>query len=313
MRATSGERDALRAQLSQVLARLDATRRAIERQELELTDLQARVEELSGRMEALQEQVNRRAAQVYTSGAGGGLELLLGTTSFRDLQDVAGFLARMAQSDRDAITALTTQRVELGRRRAAVDALRAKLGSARAGLDAAGRDLTRRLGEQQAAMARLAQQRQEAEALVGRLASQREQELARQRIDATSPTPPGPSPAPPPSPSPTPSPDPQPGYGPEAVKDLIRQYFGPLGGNTVDIALCVAGLESDFNPSAVNPYSGAAGVYQFLPSTWDGFSRAAGWSGASVFDARANVAVAAWAVTNFGWSSWSADGPACGF
>lgn len=41
---------------------------------------------------------------------------------------------------------------------------------------------------------------------------------------------------------------------------------------------CVIQNESGGNPTAVNPVSGAAGLYQFLPSTWadyDGYSSAA--------------------------------------
>ena len=34
---------------------------------------------------------------------------------------------------------------------------------------------------------------------------------------------------------------------------------------------CVIQRESGGNPTAVNPSSGAAGLYQFLPSTWAGF------------------------------------------
>jgi muramidase (phage lysozyme) len=41
---------------------------------------------------------------------------------------------------------------------------------------------------------------------------------------------------------------------------------------------CVIARESGGNPTAVNPVSGAAGLYQFLPSTWadyDGYPSAA--------------------------------------
>ena len=78
-------------------------------------------------------------------------------------------------------------------------------------------------------------------------------------------------------------------------------------------AFCVAQHESGFNPHAVNASSGAAGVYQFLPSTWAAMSAAAGWQGSSVFDPDANVAVAAWTVGRYGWSPWVLDGPYCGF
>lgn len=40
---------------------------------------------------------------------------------------------------------------------------------------------------------------------------------------------------------------------------------------------CVISVESGGNPTAVNPVTGAAGLYQFLPSTWadfDGYATA---------------------------------------
>jgi hypothetical protein len=76
--------------------------------------------------------------------------------------------------------------------------------------------------------------------------------------------------------------------------------------------MCVADRESHFDPLAENPVSGAAGVFQFLPSTWDLFAPAAGWGGHSVFEAEANVAVAAWVVGNYGWSSWRSHSQSCG-
>jgi soluble lytic murein transglycosylase-like protein len=74
----------------------------------------------------------------------------------------------------------------------------------------------------------------------------------------------------------------------------------------------VADKESSFNPLAENPVTGAAGVYQFIPSSWTSLSRAAGYGGDSAFDAQANVGTAAWTVTNFGWSNWSTTAAECG-
>jgi len=88
---------------------------------------------------------------------------------------------------------------------------------------------------------------------------------------------------------------------------LIRDRFASLGSRTTDVALCVAERESNFDPLVVNPATGAAGVFQFIPSTWESLSELAGRSGASVFDARANVAVAAWTVAHYGWSQRTAE------
>jgi resuscitation-promoting factor RpfC len=66
---------------------------------------------------------------------------------------------------------------------------------------------------------------------------------------------------------------------------------------------CVIAAESGGNPSAVNPSSGAGGLYQFLPSTW----HALGYSGAPQ-DAPVSVQNEAFAkqYAQSGGSAWSA-------
>lgn len=56
----------------------------------------------------------------------------------------------------------------------------------------------------------------------------------------------------------------------------------------------VAVCESHLNPDAVNPESGASGVFQFLPSTWAANAPRAGYPNGDVFDPVANVMTAAW-------------------
>ncbi len=50
------------------------------------------------------------------------------------------------------------------------------------------------------------------------------------------------------------------------IQDYIRQAASKAG-VPVELALAVAQQESGFNPMAVNPKSGATGVFQFIPST----------------------------------------------
>jgi Transglycosylase SLT domain len=81
----------------------------------------------------------------------------------------------------------------------------------------------------------------------------------------------------------------------QSVPELIDQAAAYEGipwaaGHLKRIAFC----ESRFWPLAYNRSSGAAGVFQMLPSTWRWVSRASGWVGASVFDAVANVYGGAW-------------------
>ena len=81
------------------------------------------------------------------------------------------------------------------------------------------------------------------------------------------------------------------------------------------IAMRESGGRPDaYNPIVVPPYGNASGVYQILtPGIWEAWSKRCGYGGASPFDAKANVSVAAWTVGRYGWSPWTLDGPYCGF
>ena len=90
------------------------------------------------------------------------------------------------------------------------------------------------------------------------------------------------------------------------VRSLIEEYFLP---EDVNKAIRVAWCESSFNPAAVNPATGASGLFQHLPEFWAERTEAAGWQGASIFDSEANVAVAAWMLYEHpgGWSHWDCN------
>ena len=59
---------------------------------------------------------------------------------------------------------------------------------------------------------------------------------------------------------------PPPGSGGSGLA-AIYAVFGNSPG--LSWALRVANCESHYNPLAVNPYSGASGLFQFMPSTWN--------------------------------------------
>jgi soluble lytic murein transglycosylase-like protein len=89
---------------------------------------------------------------------------------------------------------------------------------------------------------------------------------------------------------------------------LVATYFPS---SRVDEALAILQCESLGDPDAYNPYSGASGLYQFLPSTWASTSPKAGFSSASPFDPEANVGTAAWLANRYHelgqgyWAPWS--------
>jgi hypothetical protein len=85
----------------------------------------------------------------------------------------------------------------------------------------------------------------------------------------------------------------RPAIRPEAERwrSLASQFFRS---GLVDDALLIIQCESNGDPNAVNPYSGASGLFQFIPGTWAVASVGAGYPDASVFDPEANIAAAAW-------------------
>lgn len=92
----------------------------------------------------------------------------------------------------------------------------------------------------------------------------------------------------------------------ERWRSLVEQFFPS---NRVEEALRIISCESNGDPDAVNPYSGAAGLFQFLPSTWASTAPKAGYPEASPYDPEANVASAAWLANRYqelGYSYWHA-------
>jgi len=91
---------------------------------------------------------------------------------------------------------------------------------------------------------------------------------------------------------------------------MVEQYFPS---ELVDEALAVIYCESRGNPLAVNPVSSAAGLFQFVPSTWAWASSGAGWGDHNPLEPDANIASAAWLVAasiatenpNGPWAHWS--------
>lgn len=93
---------------------------------------------------------------------------------------------------------------------------------------------------------------------------------------------------------------PAPAPQPPTVPQVIQTAFTPLGPDAVNWALRVSSCESQYNPQAVNASTGAAGLFQFLPSTWDSSPYAA----SSPFDPTANAQAAAWLYQTSGPSQW---------
>lgn len=94
----------------------------------------------------------------------------------------------------------------------------------------------------------------------------------------------------------------------EQWRGLVSQFFPSI---RVEEALRIIDCESNGDTNAVNPYSGASGLFQFLPSTWATTAPNAGYAGASPLDPEANIASAAWLANRYQelgyyyWTPWS--------
>ena len=84
-----------------------------------------------------------------------------------------------------------------------------------------------------------------------------------------------------PAPTPRPAPVPPPGSGGSGLA-AIYAVFGNSPG--LSWALRVANCESHYNPLAVNSSSGASGLFQFMPSTWN-----ANFPGQNIWDPMAQA------------------------
>lgn len=284
MKGAGREPAALRDQVVRLFDRLDRVSQVLENLGADIEWARAQITELSRQIAAKQELLNRRAAEAYMVGVASGFDSALGASSFVDFQDALVFLDAVSQRDHDVLVALEQRKVEIERQQARLEALEVELRARRERLEATAADLVEKLQQQEALRERTEESVQDVGSVGG-----------------------SPSTPPPPSPPATSLAPPK-----RVVMALIRDRFASLGPSTTDVALCVAERESNIDPLAVNPATGAAGVFQFIPSTWASLSELAGRGGASVFDARSNVAVAVWTVAHYGWHPWRSAAGDCG-
>jgi len=74
-------------------------------------------------------------------------------------------------------------------------------------------------------------------------------------------------------------------------RPTVQEFFRA---EDVDWAMRIIACESEGNPNAVNPHSGATGLFQHLPEYWDHRAAMAGYGGAHATEPRANIAASAW-------------------
>lgn len=280
MEAAARAPEGLQQQVVRLFEELDEVKQAIVSVQAETAWVRERISVLSRQIEARQQLLNRRAAEAYMGERAVGFDSVLGAGSFTDLQDSLEFLDAISQRDHEVLVSLEERKEEVERQGIRLEALEEQFRGKQERLEATAASLVERLRQQHARLRELPEE---------------------SASDGGS----GDSSGPPPPPVPGVV------LGRAAVVALIRDRFASFGSRTEAVALCVAEAESNFDPSAENPSTGAAGVFQFLPSTWATLSELAGRGGASVFDARANVAVTAWTVAEYGWHPWSSVAETC--
>jgi hypothetical protein len=88
------------------------------------------------------------------------------------------------------------------------------------------------------------------------------------------------------------------------MRELAARFFPS---EEVEKAVLVARCESGFNPAAYNSSGPYGGLYQHLETHWETRAAAAGYPGASIFNAEANTAAAHLLWSSNGWGPW----PSC--
>lgn len=93
----------------------------------------------------------------------------------------------------------------------------------------------------------------------------------------------------------------------EQWRPLVARFFAS---EKVETAMCILARETGFtgNPNAKNPRSSAAGLFQFLRSTWNKVPLSVtggSYDSGMVYDPTANVRSAAWLQAHSGWGQWT--------
>jgi len=91
--------------------------------------------------------------------------------------------------------------------------------------------------------------------------------------------------------------------GSTSQSSITTQAPVSSGGSLPAVFSCIIQAESGGNPTAMNP-SGAAGLYQFMPGTWDGYD---GYASAADAPPSVQTAKAEQVYAADGLSPWTGD------
>ena len=271
-----------------VNAELLATVAAFERAATELREaghtalaVRAEIDALEGSVGELRTNAADAAIAAYRQGIG-GRSAVWSTDSFHQAVMVGSALEQPIRRALSSADELETERSALAQKRAELAAEEADLRSRRDTLDDAEQRLADALGIARAVLDEAALEVVRADEAYR--AALEQVDLEQRRLATVA--------------------------GVEHWRPLVELYFpAERVGEAMQVMYC----ESRGNPDATNPTSDAAGLFQFLETTWSFASVKAGFPGASRYEPEANVAAAAWLVhysivtdhPRGAWGHWS--------
>ena len=325
----AGRQADLEDDLAAAIVRLSEINDELTRVSVHLEELRLTLGHTETEMASIGRTLHLRAIEAYVRAVGAPGVAVMGTDDAETAIVAASSVDRLVESDRASVASLTVRRRQLVALREQYVAEQREVTRLQEEADAEAARVEELLSQADAQVAAAAARAREADAAYRAALSEldasraREAERRRQEQRATTTVttadvpattaPPTTSPAadtPPTTTTPVPAPVAGGSFAPsvERWRSLVAAYFPA---ERVDGALAVVQCESYGDPEAYNPYSGASGLFQFLPSTWATTSPRAGFAGASAFDAEANIGTAAWLSSYYAsrgsspWAPWT--------
>lgn len=295
-------RDQVEAELFDALQRYDDAVAALAAADADLDRVAERLSYAAAETNRVESDLQHQAVSAYMSAVGAPGSLVFAAESTEAAMVAGPVLERAQQQTLERLDTLAVRRQELARLRARFEENRAQVAALRSRVEAEADHLQELFAQADAEVAAAYEAARAAEATyrqsLDELAAARAREEQRRReeaerrrreADANNRRNTGSL-----------------KRGVEAWRPIVVAHFPD---RLVEEALQVMQCESGGDPEAVNPYSGASGLFQFLPSTWAVASVRAGVGDRSVFDGEANIIAAAWLVAYYegrGYDSWRA-------
>ena len=307
------ERERIEGELAIAIARASEIAAKLSEVGADLDRVAASVGFASGEIASIQQEIEFHAVEAYMNVVSSPAVALVNSRSIGDAVVFRSLATEVVGDNQSTLDALVLRLRGLGELREAYLAKQAEYDALRAELDAHVEALAKLYDEADAAVAAAVRRAQQAEAeyrdalgaVAAAQAREEEQQRQQQRTTTTTTGSGG-----------TDGRDSD-GYltGPfshpprvEQWRGLVSQFFPS---HRVEQALRILNCESNGDPSAYNPYSGASGLFQFIPSTWATTAHKAGYPDASPFEPEANTASAAWLANRYQqlnlpyWMAWS--------